>query len=247
MKPSLISIITPTLNSEHTILDCISSVRLQNNVDIEHIIVDGGSSDNTLNLVENSGYEIEVLTDIGGNIYSALNKGVLTARGNIIAILNSDDKFTNHDVLSWILKILSGKSKSVVYAGIRYVDKKNTEVSYWLPSKFFRGAYSKGWHTPHPGFFATKDCYTEIAKFDESMKIAADFDLMARLMENKNVSSFHMEKIVVDMRIGGLSSTLKGRLLGFVEIYKSLKKQKLVFNTVQYFYFRYLNKILKRF
>ena len=148
-------------------------------------------------------------------------------------------------IIFYLLKI--GFLKMGLEKCTGYVDKKNTEVSYWLPSKFFRGAYSKGWHTPHPGFFATKDCYTEIAKFDESMKIAADFDLMARLMENTNVGSFHMEKIVVDMRVGGLSSTLKGRLLGFVEIYKSLKKQKLVLNTGQYFYFRYLNKILKRF
>ena len=245
--PPKVSIITVCYNSEETIADTINSVLSQRFEDFEIIIIDGNSSDNTLEILSRfDDKRISILSENDDGIYDAMNKGLAMANGDIICILNSDDMFANNNVLTSVVNKFKTTNADLIYAGISYINQKKVIKFDWLPSDFVSGSYKKGFHTPHPGFFVKRKIYAAHGNFDTKLKVAADFDVMLRFMENKNIKSEKLDEIVVLMKTGGTSAKFKNILIGLRDIKKSLEKAEIKVNFIFYSFNRYASKIIKR-
>jgi glycosyltransferase len=158
-----VSIITPTLNSERFIKDCIESVKNQSYLDIEHIIVDGGSDDSTLKIIKEyeNAYNLKLITGKDNGIYDALNKGIKNVSGEIIGILHSDDLYTNNEVLRKIVDIFQSQKIDSCYGDLYYVKENdiNKVVRYWKSGNYNRDKFKYGFMPPHPTFFVKKEIY----------------------------------------------------------------------------------------
>lgn len=247
MKSPLFSVITVCYNSEETIEATLDSVFDQNLKDYEHIIIDGNSTDSTVSLVRShESRKIKLISEPDHGIYDAMNKGLSVARGRYVAILNSDDYFSNKYVLQRVKNKFVTSKADIVYSGINFVNSNKEIIANWCPVEFTRGAYRRGFHTPHPGFFATLKTYKQLGNFDLKMPIAADFDLMLRFMENKSFQSAHLAEVTVNMRADGESSSLSGVRQGLRDIRYSFNKNGIRINTIQYLLSRYVPKIHRK-
>lgn len=210
-----ISIITVAYNSDKTIEDTIQSVVNQDYADIEYIIVDGGSSDRTLEIVERYGDSIStVVSEKDQGIYDAMNKGVALATGEVIGILNSDDFYSDNHVISGIAKAFTNQTDAV-YANLVYVDPVNTDkiVRTWISGEYNPGAFKKGWMPPHPTFFVRKINYEKWGAYALNLKSAADYELMLRFIHKHQIRLNYWPQIIVKMRAGGKSNaSIKNRL-----------------------------------
>jgi len=241
-----VSIITVCYNAEKTIKDCIASVINQSYQDIEIIIIDGLSSDRTLEISHEISLKNSIiLSERDQGIYDAMNKGLNLASGEIIHFLNADDMYSSSDIIKKVVEAFEFNDASICYGGINYIDQNNNILSDWSPSKFIKGSYKNGWHTPHPGFFAKRSIYQRLGGFDVNLRIASDFDLMKRFMEDANVQSQLLPFNVVNMRSDGASSSLTGIAMGWKDIRRTFQKthEKVGFG---YFARRYLSKIMRK-
>lgn len=244
MCEPLFSVITVSFNSEKTILRTLKSVDAQTYQNFEHIIIDGGSSDSTMNILKlNKSVRRHVYSEPDLGIYHAMNKGLKKVRGKYIAILNSDDYFSNKNILNDVVKTMELNSANIVFSGISYVNQYGLKTSEWLPTPFSKGSYKFGFNTPHPGFFADRSVYEELGNFDTSMQIAADFDLMFRFMEHPDVRCKRLNQIMVVMQSDGKSSSLLSVLQGMRDIIRSFKKNSSIVWSLTHFLIRYTFKI----
>ena len=212
-------------NSEKTIQDTLTSITEQTYDNIEVVIIDGGSNDNTLKIIDEAKIDnLRLITERDFGIYDAMNKGLKLATGDIIHFLNSDDFYADFNILENVVSIFEKCDADVCYGGIRYIDSDTKTVGTWDSKPFTSGQYKYGWHTPHPGFFAKKYLFSTLGTFDPNMKIAADFDLMKRFMEHDGTKSVQIKKTLVNMRDNGASSGLSAILRGFLEIRQSFLK-----------------------
>jgi glycosyltransferase involved in cell wall biosynthesis len=204
-----ITIITATYNSSETIKDCIESVNNQTYPEIEHIIIDGGSKDNTIQIIESLDNRVKlVISEPDDGLYYAMNKGILHASGEIVGILNSDDIYINNSVLERVMEVFTNTGTDCVYADLFYVDSVNTDkiVRHWKTSQYKQGAFKKGWHPAHPSFFLRNTVYKKYGDFDLSFILAADFELMLRMLEKHHITSQYIPLPLVKMRFGGESN-----------------------------------------
>lgn len=213
-----ISIITPCFNSEKTIRDTIRSILGQTFKDIEYIIVDGKSTDNTLDVVGEYCDKINrIISEKDKGIYDAMNKGVKISTGDIVGILNSDDVYNNEEVLFEVHNTFINMNVDSVYGDLDFVDYENIEkiVRRWRCSDFTPGSFLKGWHPPHPTFFVKREVYEKFGYFDTDLNVSADFELMLRFLERNRISTHYIPKTLVKMRVGGEStSSIKKIVLG---------------------------------
>lgn len=201
-----ISVITATYNSSQTILDCILSVNSQTYPDIEHIIIDGASKDNTIELINTNSTRVKrIISEPDNGIYDAMNKGISIASGEIIGLLNSDDLYINDSVLGKVMEVFKNSETDCLYADLFYVDKINIEkiIRQWKTKEYKPGAFRKGWHPAHPSFFLKRKIYQQFGDFDLSFVFAADFELMLRMLEKYKISSTYLPIPLVKMRLGG--------------------------------------------
>ena len=242
------SVITASFNSENSIKKNIESVNKQKNVDIEHIFIDGGSIDKTIEIIKSTSTKSPVLVigeDTG--IYDALNIGIKKASGDLICILNSDDYFVDCDVLNDVGSIFAQNQTDIVYSGIAYINSKNKILGKWVPDKFYLGSFSDSWHPPHPGFFVRKKCYEESGDFDLNFKIAADYELMYRFFEVYKYKSVLLPRATVKMRNDGYSSLLKSRLNGLIDIKNTFIKHSNKSSFSLMIFKRYKKKLKRAF
>lgn len=245
-----ISIITVSYNSAATIKDTIESIESQDYSNIEYIIVDGGSKDGTLDIIEEySNVITKSVSEPDKGIYDAMNKGIQMASGEVIAILNSDDFYLRNNTISQVMDCFLKTNSDIVYSNINYVDQFDTSkvVRKWRCTKYIKGAFRKGWHPAHPGFFVKRDLYNIHGAFDLSLRIAADFDIMYRLMEVHGAKSSFLDETTVGMRTGGESNqSLSNILKGNKDVIKSFAKYG---NPIPFYYpiFRLLPKIKQYF
>jgi len=209
-----VSIITIAYNSEETIEDTIKSVVNQDYKDIEYIIIDGKSSDQTLEIIEKyrSGISI-VVSEKDQGIYDAMNKGVAKATGDLVGILNSDDLYASNDVVSNVVNSI--EDADCLYSDLVYVDRSNTDqvTRYWKSGEYKMGMFKKGWMPPHPTFFVRKACYDKYGHYSLALKSSADYELMLRFMHKNEISVKYMPITTIKMRVGGQSNvTIKNRL-----------------------------------
>jgi glycosyltransferase involved in cell wall biosynthesis len=219
-----VSIVIVCLNSEKTIEETIQSILLQTYLQKELVIIDGGSSDNTLSIIEKYKSQISVfISEKDRGIYDAMNKGIKLATGEVIGVLNSDDFYSNQDVLKKIAACFRDKNVGACYGNIIYVDRKDTSkrVRYWKAGRFDKRKIKYGWIPPHPSFFVRKEYFEKFGYFNTGFSIAADYELMFRLIKNK-VSFFYLDEDLTYMREGGYSATnIHQRIKGWRELYRA--------------------------
>ena len=243
----IFSIITVSYNSELTIRKTLNSVFNQTFSDYEHIIIDGNSNDGTLDILRSyDSQKMLYISEPDKGIYDAMNKGVSLAKGDYVAILNSDDFFTSKNVLEYLFEAFKSNNANIVYSGINFINDHNQVISNWTPKIFEKGMYRYGFHTPHPGFFAARELYNQLGNFDVDMPIAADFDLMFRFMESNISVSTRMNNTSVMMRSDGESSTLGNILKGLKDINNSFSKNNTHVFMPMYILRRYLPKIKRK-
>ena len=223
-----VSVITVCFNAALTIRDTIESVLSQNYPYIEYIVVDGKSTDGTVDIIKSYGERIsKFISEPDRGIYDAMNKGINLAEGDIVAILNADDFYVSSDVISKVVEEFKRNQADVVYGDIVIVDSEDTDkiVRYWKSGKYRPGAFKWGWHPPHPAFFVRTEIYKKYGVFDLEFQVAADFEIMARFMERYKVRWSYIPEVLVKMRAGGKSTkSLRNIAIANWECYKALKK-----------------------
>lgn len=244
-----ISIITTTYNSAGTLRDTIESVLNQKYDNIEYIIVDGCSKDNTLDIIKE--YEprfngrMRWISEKDKGLYDALNKGICMATGEVIGILNSDDFFTSNDIIDEVAKGIEGVDS--VYGDIHFVKPQNLDkcVRYYSSKNFRPWAVRFGYMPAHPSFYARKEIFEKFGLYALDYKLAADYDMMVRLFYKHRISYRYIQKDFVTMRTGGMStSSLSHRILLTKEDVKACRKYGIYTNFLMCST-KYLTKIFE--
>ncbi len=201
-----ISVITVSCNSAATIEDTIKSVAGQTCRDVEYIVVDGGSTDGTAEIIKR--YEGGIsrwVSEKDGGIYDAMNKGIRMATGDVVGILNSDDVYAGSNVLALVAEAFK-KGGGCCYSDLTYVSRDLRKVvRYWRSGEYFPRKFRNGWHPPHPSFFVRREMYDRYGVFNPDFKIAADYEIMLRFMERHRMAAAYLPEVTVNMRVGGES------------------------------------------
>jgi glycosyltransferase involved in cell wall biosynthesis len=229
-KP-VVSLITVSYNSERTISDTVESILKQTYENIEYIIIDGLSSDNTVktaksyaSLLREKGYGFKIVSEKDNGIYDAMNKGIKLSTGQIAGILNSDDFYTNEFVIEKVVNKMISENADCLYADLLYVDEFDTDkiVRKWKADK---GDFRLGWNPPHPTTFITKKTYDKFGLYKTNYKISSDYDLLYRIIHKGKVKTSYLEEYIVRMRVGGRSTSgIKSNIISIKEIYATLKE-----------------------
>lgn len=203
-----ISIITATYNSASTVADTLKSIAAQDYPDIEHIIVDGLSKDNTLELVKKYPHVAKVVSEKDKGIYDAMNKGIQLTTGDVVGILNSDDLYTHAQVLTNVMNLFADPQVDAVYGDLQYVSQTNIGkiVRTWRSGEYKRSKFYFGWMPPHPSFFVRKKVYDQYGLFNLSLKTAADYEIMLRFLFRHQLNARYLPEVLVKMRTGGASN-----------------------------------------
>ncbi|MGZ5034311.1 MAG: glycosyltransferase family 2 protein [Usitatibacter sp.] len=225
------SLVTVSFNSAATIRDTIESVLSQSHPDIEYIVVDGASTDATVDIVKGYGDRIDVfVSEKDRGIYDAMNKGLRLATGDVVAFINSDDFYADPGVISRVNAVFESTGTQCVFADLDYVDRDNPlrVVREWRSRPFVPGAFRRGWHPAHPTFFVARDVYRQFGGFDEEFRISADYELMLRLLEAGSIRSQYLPSVLVKMRDGGDSNRSVGNIVrANIECYRAFGKNRL--------------------
>lgn len=226
-----ISIITAVLNNDDTIEDTIRSVLSQSYKNIEYIIIDGASSDGTLGIIDRYREKIsKIVSEPDEGIYDALNKGIEYAKGEIIGFLHADDIYADDKVIEKVVQRMLERNVDSCYGDLEYVSRKDTAktIRYWKSSIYSENILKKGWMPPHPTFFVKKDIYEKYGFFNADLKIAADYELIIRLLGKYKISTCYIPELLIKMRIGGHSNrNLKNLIIKSSEDYKAWKVNNL--------------------
>lgn len=216
-----VSIITVSLNSESTITQTIESVLSQTYKDIEYIIIDGSSSDRTIEIIKKYNDKItNFVSELDSGIYDAMNKGIGMATGEVVGILNSDDFYVNNDVIEQVIREFNSRGVDSVFSNLVYVgrDDVNKTIRFFDSGQFKPSLFSYGLMPAHPTFFVKKIVYEKYGKFRTDLKNAADFDLLARFLYVNKITYHYIDKVMVKMRLGGASTSFGSVWTNNIEI-----------------------------
>jgi len=224
-------VITAVFNGAKTIQDCIKSVSGQIYPNIEHIIIDGGSTDGTLEVIKRyTEKRVNIVSEPDNGIYDALNKGIRQASGEVIGLLHSDDFYAHDRVIEKVADIFMKYNIDSCYGDLQYVDKNNPDkvIRYWKSSQYRHGKFKYGWMPPHSTFFVKKEIYNKYGYFNTNFKIAADYELMLRFLEKHKISTYYTPEVFIKMRIGGTSNrNIKNLIIKSNEDYRAWKVNNL--------------------
>ena len=225
-----VSIITVVLNSAETIEQTINSVLNQDYKDIEYIIIDGGSADGTLDIINKYKHDIaKIISEPDNGIYEAINKGIKLSKGSIVAALHGDDLYAEQTTISQMVEFIRNNDLDAAYGDLIYVDRNDSNriKRFWRPGKYKKKAFSCGWVIPHPTFFCKKEIFEKYGYFNSQLQIAADFELMLRLIEKHQIKVDYLPKTIVKMRTAGKANCIKGIIRGNREIIQSFRLNSL--------------------
>ncbi|MDR1543304.1 MAG: glycosyltransferase [Prevotellaceae bacterium] len=250
-----ISIITVCYNSETTILSTIQSVLAQTYNDIEYIIVDGGSTDRTLETIKNSfqsspdNYRdnFQLVSERDNGMYDAMNKGIQLASGEIIGILNSDDFYNYPDCLEKIAAAFEDNTVDTCFADVRFVKPENAAktVRYYSSAKFSPALFRWGFMPAHPSFFARKVCFEKAGYYKTDYKIAADYELLIRFLYTNKFTYKYIPLDIIKMRTGGKSTkSLKSNYILNREIVRGCRENG-IYTNMFLLGFKYFIKIFE--
>ena len=223
-----VSVITAAYNSERTIRDTFVSLAEQTHAQVEHILVDGGSSDSTMAIANANANRInKLVSEPDSGIYDAMNKGIRLGSGDIIGTLNADDVYADRQVLERVAAVFADPTVDVCYGDLVYVSPGNLNqiLRIWKASDYSQGLFLRGWVPPHPTFFVRRSVYEKHGGFDLSFPLAADFELMLRFLHCLRLKSVYIPHTLVKMRLGGATNkNLKNIFNQNVEIYRAGQK-----------------------
>lgn len=231
MQHLKISLITVTHNAGKTLSRCIESIIGQNYNNIEYIVIDGGSTDDTLQVIAQYKANINfLLSEPDSGIYDAMNKGIKFATGDIVGILNADDFFAGDDILSCVAAAFSQQNPDVVYGNLDYINPKGKIVRKWYSGKYKYGRFNWGWMPPHPTFYCRRLLFERFGLYNLQYGTAADYELMLRFLHLNKSSAYHLNKTMVKMNVGGVSNkSFNNRLNAWVFDYKAMGKNGVIF------------------
>lgn len=221
-----VSIVTVCFNSIDTIEQTLNSVLSQTYPDIEYIVIDGGSTDGTLDILKKYRNQIHrYVSEPDHGIYNAMNKGIRLAAGDIVATLNSDDVYADETIVSRMAEFMRKNNLDAAYGDLVYTAPANTThiTRVWKAGKYKKNAFRHGWVMPHPTFFCKNQFFERYGYFDERFQIAADFELMLRFVEKHKINVGYLPEVIVKMRSGGKANVLRGMIRGNWEILKSFR------------------------
>lgn len=247
-----ISLVTVTFNSAKTLRNTIESVISQSYPDIEYILVDGLSNDNTVEIIKE--YEslfngnMHWISEKDNGLYDAMNKGFCMATGDVVGIINSDDLLAEPTAIEKVVETFEKYPESdAVYADLYYVAQNDIMkiVRHWVSGK--QRPFKYGWHPAHPTFYARREVYQKYGLFDLDFKFAADFELMLRLIEKEHIRLVYLPEPLVRMRLGGTTSkNFTNIRKGNLECIKAFNKNGIKVSYL-YFLFRLLPKLKQYF
>jgi glycosyltransferase len=233
-----LSLITISYNNKLYLENTIKSVLFQNLGEFQYIIVDGDSTDGSLEIIKKYvtlNPNIIFVSEPDNGIYDAINKGIRMANGDVIGLLHSDDLFANENIVRRVLELFKKEDADCVYGDINYVAKDNIDkvIRHWTSGKFSNERLKYGWMPPHPSFYIKKSVYDSVILdngeyYDSSLEIAADYDLMLRVLAKPQINVAYLPEVMVKMRIGGASNrSLKAIICKMHEDYKIIKRNKI--------------------
>jgi glycosyltransferase involved in cell wall biosynthesis len=207
MQDLKISIITVAFNAQNTIDRCIDSVMRQKFNNIEYIVIDGGSTDNTIQIINRYKDKINIyISEPDKGIYDAMNKGIAMATGDIIGTLNADDFFNNDEVLQDVAVAFTEQKTSILYGDLDYIDLNGKIIRKWRSGKYNSGMFNWGWMPPHPTFYCRRELFEQLGVYSLGYGSAADYELMLRFIHANKTNVFYLRKVMVKMVIGGVSN-----------------------------------------
>jgi glycosyltransferase involved in cell wall biosynthesis len=249
-----ISIITVVRNNKETIKDAMNSVLSQDYDDLEYIIIDGGSEDGTVDLINDVAARypergLKIISEKDHGIYDAMNKGIRLATGDIIGMLNSDDLYINDNIVSTVANEFTSKNVDSIFADLVYVrgGDLNKIVRYYNSANFHPKKMAYGWMPAHPTLFIRREIYDRYGLYKTDYRIAADYELIARFLVKHNVSFRYIPRVFVKMRKGGASTkNLKANWILNKEILRACAENDIKTNIIKV-YSKYPAKILEIF
>lgn len=211
-----VSIITVAYNAAETIEETLQSVASQTHSELEYIVIDGGSTDGTLDLIGRYSDTVDVLvSEPDAGIYDAMNKGVIRTTGEVVGILNSDDAYADPQVIADVVHALQASAADACYADLDYVDRADPSkiLRRWKSGAFRKAAFKMGWMPPHPTFFLKKAAYERHGMYRTELTTSADYELMLRMLYKHEVTVAYLPRVIVKMKMGGQSNAgLKARV-----------------------------------
>lgn len=204
-----ISVITVCFNSEATLQKAIDSVASQSGVDIEHIVIDGGSRDATVDIIRRNAQRLSSwISEPDKGVYQAMNKGLQRARGDVIAFLNSDDVYSDSQVLEQVTRTMEVQGLDAVYGDVAFfrANAPDTVVRVYDSGRFSPARIGWGWMPAHPALFVRREVYLRYGFFREEYRIAGDYEFVARIFKDGSLKSLHVQQVMVRMQSGGLST-----------------------------------------
>ncbi len=226
-----ISLITVVYNSQNTIRRCIESVISQNYSNIEYIIIDGGSTDGTLQIIEQYRAHINFfLSEPDKGIYDAMNKGINAATGKIVGTLNSDDFFAYKDVISCISEAFEQYDPDVVYGNLDYINLNGKVQRKWKAGNYKNNFFNWGWMPPHPTFYCKRELFEKLGAYNLQYGTAADYELMVRFIHYYKLNVYYLNRTIVKMGVGGVSNKAYiNRYKAWKNDYRAMRKNGVFF------------------
>ena len=244
-----ISIVTATFNSGATLSDTLRSLLAQTHTDFELIVADGGSTDNTADIIREFaprfGERLRWFSEPDRGLYDAMNKGIARATGEVVGILNSDDFYTDERVLARVADALADPQIDACYGDVHYVAPGDlqTMTRYYSSRPFRPWMMRLGFMPAHPSFYCRRACYTQFGTFDLNYKVAADFELLLRLIFVHKIRTVYVPADFVTMRTGGLSTSGWRSHLAILRDHRRALHQHHVFSSFPLLCLRYVYKV----
>ncbi|MCC6459117.1 MAG: glycosyltransferase [Saprospiraceae bacterium] len=203
-----ISIITVSYNSAATIRDTLRSVAEQSHPEVEHIVIDGASPDQTADIVRQFPHVDRLLSEPDEGLYHAMNKGLALASGEVIGLLNADDFYSHPEVLARVAAQFEQPGVQALYGDLQYVHPEQLHriLRHWRAGPYQTPDFRRGWMPPHPTFFVRRHWYETLGNFDLEFRMAADYELMLRFLYKHRVPATYLPEVLVRMRAGGISN-----------------------------------------
>jgi glycosyltransferase involved in cell wall biosynthesis len=250
-----VSIITVTYNSAATLKDTLESVKRQDYGDIEHILVDGASKDETVDIIRSYPHVAKYVSEKDKGLYDAINKGILMSTGDVIGILNSDDFFPHEQVISNMVRRFNEQQVDAVYGDIAFVRPENLQrvVRLYSSGRFHPRKFALGYMPAHPSFYVKREFYERYGLYKLDYKIAADYELLMRFMHSNALKCAYHPEVMVYMRTGGVSNkNVLSRYVLNKEIIRACKENGVNTNmlriSLKYFFkvFEYVRPVVKK-
>ncbi|ASU36813.1 glycosyltransferase family 2 protein [Mucilaginibacter xinganensis] len=225
MQDLKISLITVSFNAESTISYCIESILRQKYPNLEYIIIDGGSTDGTVRVIEKYKHHLSLfISEPDKGIYDAMNKGITLATGDVVGLLNADDFFADDTVLNAIADAFKKNDIDALYGDLNYINKAGRVIRKWRAGEFTSKSFNLGWMPPHPTLYCKRSLFEKLGLYSLNYGTAADYELMLRYLYINKLKSYYIKKVMINMKTGGKSNkNLNNRVKGLFFDLKAMR------------------------